>query len=360
MRMRAIATTLMFGFIAACGGAADEQPPVQPPPPPAPAPVADTPAPAPTADTPAAAPKASMADMQAAAMKSMAANMSDAAKVASLYAPDAVMFMPGSPESKGREAIQKSYQDWLDTTTNVQSANVRTWSKGNQLAVEFVATGTDKASNKPWGADGLAIYSFNDDGLITKDHTYVDFMTVMKQTGAFKDAKNPGRAISTLPTAATEAHVAKGDPTEDKDVVSEQAIGAAWGKLDLKAVLGFYAPDVVVDDQSETKPQKLDDLKKSFAAGMKRRTNAKWTDWADFGVEDVTIDDGEFAFTQNKKPVTVHVAEIDQWKDGKIVKAWVWENNLEAAQQLGTGPFAKTAAKPAAVKKDTTSKPPTK
>jgi ketosteroid isomerase-like protein len=285
--------------------------------------------------------------------------MNDSAKIAALYAPDATQLVPGYVESKGREAIQKGYQDWLDTMTNGQSANVRTWTKGNQAAVEWVTTGTDKATGKPWGIDGLSIYTFNDDGLITKDHTYFDMLTVMKQTGAFKD-KYPARGVSTLPSGPVEAHVAKGDANEDKNVASEQAILASWSKLDAKGILGFYTPDAVTDDQSDDKPHNFDETKKEYTSFLKSKKDGKWTDWADFGVEDVTVDDGEFTFTEGKKPLTMHVAEIDQWKDGKIVHAWLWMNGVEVAKQRGIGPFAKTAAKAPAAKKDVTSKPPTK
>ncbi|HEY8041420.1 MAG TPA: nuclear transport factor 2 family protein, partial [Polyangiaceae bacterium] len=139
--MRSIVGVMVLGLVMGCGGASD-QPPVQAPPAPAPpAPVVDT-TPAPTATVAPPAPKPSMAEMQMAALKTMTANMNDAAKVAALYAPDAVMWMPGFPESKGREAIQKGYQDWLAMMSNMQSVNTRSWAKGNVIAVEWVTTAT--------------------------------------------------------------------------------------------------------------------------------------------------------------------------------------------------------------------------
>ncbi|HEY8041051.1 MAG TPA: hypothetical protein VIF15_14695, partial [Polyangiaceae bacterium] len=78
-----------------------------------------------------------------------------------------------------------------------------------------------------------------------------------------------------------------------------------------------------------------------------------------------TIDEGEFTFTQTadfvhdkvripnkKKTITGHNLEVDQWKDGKIVRSWNWSNEMEFDTQLGIGPAApKPAAKPATAKK---------
>ncbi len=370
--MRSIATTFVFGFIVACGGAADEQAPVQaPPPPPPPVAVADTPAPAPTADTPAPAPKPAMADMQAAAIKSMVANGNDAAKVAALYAPDATLFIPGmGGESKGREAVQKSYQDWLDSTTDMKSAVVRTWSKGNQMAVESVVTATDKATGKPWGVDTVALYTFNDDGLITKDHTYFDLLTVLKQTGAYKDER-PARPIIALPTAATEMHVAKGDATEDANVANVNALNSAWLKFDEKTPLSLYSDDIVSNNFTLWEPKDKKWIKEAIAMGGKAQKDRSRADWALFGAEDYTVNENEGTATQigaidhgkihipNKhKTITTHGVTVAQWKDGKVVKSWGWSNVMELDNQLEIGPAAKkAAAKAPAAKKDTTAKP---
>lgn len=52
-----------------------------------------------------------ISDLDKAWTKAMLAN--DVAAVGALYAPDAVMYPPDAMESKGREAIQKGYADFL-------------------------------------------------------------------------------------------------------------------------------------------------------------------------------------------------------------------------------------------------------
>lgn len=360
--MRTIVGVMALGFVFACGGA-DEPPPVvapPPPPPPAPtAPVADTPPPMPVAP-----PKPSMAEMQQATLRSIVGNMRDVAKLTMLYAPDAVVVTPGFPEVRGREAIAKSSQEWLDMNANLATAPVRTWSKGNVLVVEFVTTGTDKATGKPWGVDILDLLTFDDDGLVTKDHTYVDAETLMKQTGVYK-GQTPARPVPTLPTGAPETHVSRGDATEEANVAGENALNAAWARMDDKAALAMFSDDLVSNDFTADQSHDKKWVKDDFVAAKKSLKDASWKDWTLFGVEDFTIDEGEFSFTQTgdyvhgkvhiankKKTITGHNVEVDQWKDGKIVKSWNWSNALEFDAQLGIGP---AAPKPTA-KKDATTK----
>jgi ketosteroid isomerase-like protein len=365
--MRSIAKMLVLGFIVACGGAADEQARVQAPSPPPPAPTADaTPAPAPAADTPAPAPKPSLKDKQLQAMATMASVFPDAPKIAALYAPDAVEWTAGSPETKGREAIQKEVQGFADKLIDMKSANVRIWIKGNQLVDEFVVVGTDKASGKPYGVDGVAIYTFNDDGLITSDHTYFDDLTMMKQTGAYK-GQTPARPIAALPTGAVEVHVAKADAAEDANVAAVTAMNDAWVKNDKKAGLALMSDDVQFVDLGDPQTRDKKFMEDVWNVGQKAAKNISWKHPAYFGVEDFVIDEGEYSYTQagafhyekvnipNKgKTVTSHTLEVSQVKDGKVVKQWHWENYMESATQLGIGP---AAAKPV---QKVTKKPPSK
>jgi ketosteroid isomerase-like protein len=347
--MRSIIGVVAFGFVVGCGGAENEQQPVQAPPPPPPPVVTAPPAPPPEPPPP---PKPSMAEMQQAAIKTLVASVNDAGKLMALYAPDAVVVTPGFPETKGREAIQKGLQEWIAANANLATAPVRMWSKGNVLAVEFVTTATDKATGKPWGVDGLDLLTFNDDGLVIKDHTYVDAVTILKQTGAHK-GQTPGRPVLSLPTSAPEMHVSRGDATEDANIASENALNAAWSKMDDKAALAMISDDAAMNDYTDDQPRDKKWMKEVWVAVKKSMKDSTWKDWSLFGVEDFTIDEGEYSFTQTgdfvhgkvhipskKKTITGHNVEIDQWKDGKIVRSWNWSNEMEFDMQLGIGPAA--------------------
>src|SRR5262249_57996112 len=46
----------------------------------------------------------------------------DAAAVAACYAPDAVLWFPGTPEARGKDAIQKTYQGFFEAYSVVDAA----------------------------------------------------------------------------------------------------------------------------------------------------------------------------------------------------------------------------------------------
>ncbi|HEX8792180.1 MAG TPA: nuclear transport factor 2 family protein [Polyangiaceae bacterium] len=259
------------------------------------------------ASAPPPPPKRSMAEMQQAYLDAFVADVHDPAKLAALYAPNATILAAGSPAQEGTDAIRRAYQGMVDTYPDMALKPVRTWSKGSVLVVEAVATGTDKASAKPVGIDYLTVLTFGDDGLVANAHSYVDAVTLMKQTGAYKD-KVPGKAALPLPAAPPQVHAARGDATEDANVANAKALDPR-----LK--------------------QQLHDKK-----------DPGWKNTTLLGVEDFTIDEGEFSFTQNKRTVAGHGVEIEQWKDGKVVQSWSWGNEMEIDAQLGIGPAAPKAA----------------
>ncbi|HEY8086760.1 MAG TPA: nuclear transport factor 2 family protein [Polyangiaceae bacterium] len=356
--MRAFACAMVLGLLVGCAGEDEQQTVQAPPPPPPPPTVVEAPPPPPPPAPPPAKP--TMAEMQQAALRSIVANMNDAAKLTMLYAPDASVVMPGFPEARGRDAIQKANQEWLDKVSNLTTAPVRTWSKGNVFVVEFVTTGVDKASGKPFGVDGLDILTFNDDGLVTQDHTYVDVVTMLKQTGAYK-GQTPGRPVATPLAGPPETHVARGDATEDANVANVKANNSAWMRLDAKASLAFVSDELVAVDFTSPDTHDKKWIADDWAAGKRALKDPSWKDWNLLGVEDFTIDEGEVSFTQTgdyvhgkvripskKKTLTLHGAEVDQWKDGKIVRSWNWSNEMEFDVQLGIGP---AAAPPPARKK---------
>ena len=378
---------LLSLMLVACGGASDEAPPPQPPAPPpaAPAPAPADTTPAPTADTtPPPAPKPPMADMQKAIVAGFASTFGDAAKFAALYAPDAGYWEPGSPEVKGRDAIQANNQKLFDALTNEKLAITRVWAKGSSMAVEWVVTGTQSkdfmgipGSDKPFGVTGASVISVNDDGLIAKEHAYWDVDTYAAQV----TGKGKARAVVDAPTAPTEWHWAKSDATEDANVAAINKQNADWSKPDAKAALAPFADDAVLVDLTSPKPSSgKKDMVTAATAFLKAIPDFKTNGSNVIGVEDFSIDEYESTGTfkndiatpmwkqkASKKPIDTHGLDVYQWKDGKIVKTWSWSNGMEWDAQTGNvpdyakpdakgakKPDAKSAAKPDATKPDAT------
>ncbi len=292
-----------------------------------------------------------MLEMQIAFEKAYVASVTDPDKNIQLYAPDATAWLPGQPPMKGREALVASAKNLLSQFSDARQTDVRMWTKGHTLVLQWVQTATHKASGKPVGFSGLEIFTFNDDGLVVTDHTYTDIETIMEQTGEYKGQKAAPPVLSP-PSAPVELHSAKNDATEDANAAAIVATNAAWFKKDDKTFLGSFTDDFVSYSASGKQHDKKF-LVGNLAAVRKAVDATALKDVNVIAVEDFTINEEEGSYTQKaaysfdgyklpntKKSATTHSVEIDQWKDGKIVKSWSWENGLEMDAQLGTGPAA--------------------
>ena len=370
--MRTIVGSLVLSaLVVACGAGGDAQKAVEAPPPPVVAPptppVTDTP-PAATADT-TTAPKPSMQDTAKALVGSMsdALNAHDQAKVAALYTDDAVLVFAGMPEPiKGKDAIGTDTKKFFDGFPNVKMGVSRVWAKGDVIVCEWVDNATNsgemhgmKATDKPVGYFGLSVVWLSTDGKVKEEHRYVDIGTVLAQTGV---SKAKARAIPPLPTS-TEWHFAKSDAGEDKAVDAIKAGYASFEKKDDKAMGDMVTDDVVWDDLMAPAPTKgKAETVKYWKAFMTAFPDLKATTTNAWGVEDFAIAEMTFTGTpkapimgltsQTKKPVALHLVDIVQTKDGKIVKGWSYGNGVELVAQFGLmkpppgAPGAKADAKP--------------
>jgi steroid delta-isomerase-like uncharacterized protein len=295
------------------------------------------------------APKETMSDHVKAVLEAWPAAYGDAAKLAALHAPDATYRMAGKPEITGRDAIQADRQAFFDATSDEKLTIWRAWAKGNRVACEWVATGTQTkalgsiaASGKPFGFRGASVLTLDDGGHIVKEHTYRALGTYVAQASGSPDAP----PIAVAPQGPMEMHWAKGDPSEDANVGAEFAWDNA-DKHDIKAIMSFVADDAALLDASSEKPTARADFMAVIAAigkafpDMKTRTDS-------FGVEDFTLSECEDVGTQTqdmvlpgfrlkatKKTFHLHNLEVAQWKNGKIAKFWMYSNDAEFALQAG-------------------------
>ena len=353
--MRKTYGALVLGLlVAACGGGEAEAPPPQAPPPP---PVVAPPPPEPVAVTPPPAPpKPSMAELQTASLKAYQEAFADPKKVTALYADDASLWIAGMPEMKGKDAILQSEQANKDPQTNMKIGFGRSWTKGDMVVVEWVVNGTQAkewngipATEKPWGVQGASILWFNQDGLITKDHRYFDIGTIMSQLGA---SKMKARPIPAIPSAI-EAHVAKGDANEDKEVAWLKSVDTTFEKHDVKGFLEGVTDDTQYDDYTMPAPMKGKAPAKGFFEAFTKAFPDIKTDVTNaFAVEDYAIQEYAMNGTQKaaltmgpgmtipatKKPINYHALDIMQVKDGKLVHGWTYANGVEFATQLGIMP----------------------
>jgi ketosteroid isomerase-like protein len=363
--------------LAACGGEEPApQPPPAPPPPPEPtasasaAPVETPPPPPP--------PKPSLADLIPATLKNVndAFNAHDPQKLLSYYTDDAMIYGYGEGEGGGasKGGATAGLQGFFGAFSDAKMAPTRVFIKGNVAVVEDAWTATmtgdfmgEKATSKPVGYMDAIVFTFNDDGLITKMDKYSDGAGLMAQVKGRKGAP----AVPTLPTNPPVVHVAKGTPDEDKLVDLGKMIDSTMSKDDPKVAIAGLADDADIWMNFTGLPaiKGKKDLAKEVTAWFKTIPDQKWTATNVWGIDGFAIIEHTVSGTQkgalgplpaSNKPVTDwHFLEIAQPSaDGKLQHAWIYGNLVELMKQ--TGALKKPGEKADAGAKGATKPLPTK
>jgi steroid delta-isomerase-like uncharacterized protein len=354
--------------LSACGGeepkpVAPAPPPVAPPPPPT-EPVVEAPP----------APKPPLAELQKQGLGTALGGLNghDPKMFASVYADDAVISVAGLNEVNGREAIAQNMAEWFEVFSKAKLGFSRVWVKGDTMVLEWVINGTHhgelfgvKGTEQPIGHYGLSVVSFNADGKVTRENRYGELGAVMTQVGG-AGAKAKPRPIPEVP-AAPETILAKGD--EDKNVtVAKSALAALENKkeADFTAAL---ADDVEQDGVFHLETSKgKDGAKKFFKSFTTAFPDAKFEVTKALGIGDYAIVESTLKATHKgalgtiqptKKPIAVHLVDVFKIKDGKVARAWTYQNSLEMQQQLGlfsvtAGSVPASQAGPAAAPKSGT------
>ena len=355
MRRATLSIAAVFAFVTpvitlavTLAGCGEDPPPAVPtspsvvtaPPPPTVAPVA----------TVAPAPKASLADLQKQGLANalMGLNGHDPAKFASVYADDAVISVAGLNEVNGRAAIAQNMTEWFEVFSKAKLGFSRVWVKGDTMVLEWVINGTHhgelfgvKGTEQPIGHYGLSVVSFNADGKVVRENRYGELGSVMTQVGA-AGAKAKPRPIPEVP-AAPETIVAKGD--EDKNVdVAKAALSALESKKE-EAFTAVLTDDVEQDGVFHLETSKgKEGAKKFYKSFTTAFPDAKFEVTKAIAIGDYAIVESTLKATQKgalgtipatKKPIAVHLVDIFKIKDGKVARAWTYQNSLEMQQQLG-------------------------
>ncbi|MDB4934984.1 MAG: hypothetical protein JWP87_1956 [Labilithrix sp.] len=337
--------SLLSASVSACGG--EEPKPVAPAPPAPPPPPPPTVEPVVEAPPP---PKPSLAEMQKAGLGTALAGLNghDPKMFASVYADDALISVAGLNEVNGREAIAQNMAEWFEVFSKAKLGFSRVWVKGHAMILEWVINGTHhgelfgvKGTEQPIGHYGLSIVHFNNDGKVEREDRYGELGAVMTQVGA-AGAKAKPRPIPDVP-AAPETIIAKGD--EDKNLdVAKTVLTALENKkeADFTAAL---TDDVEQDGVFHLETSKgKDGAKKFYKSFTTAFPDAKFDVKKAFAIGDYAIVMSTMTATHKgalgqipatKRPVAVHLVDVFKIKDGKVARAWTYQNSLEMQQQLG-------------------------
>jgi steroid delta-isomerase-like uncharacterized protein len=178
----------------------------------------------------------------------------------------------------------------------------------------------------------------------------------MTQVGG-AGAKVKPRPIPAIPSAP-ETHLPTSSPDEEKNVEIAKSVLASLepGKKEADFT-NLLADDVEQDGLFHLEMAKgKDSAKKFYKSFTTSFPDAKFEATKTFGVGDYAIVESVLKATQKgalgtipatKKPIAIHVVDILKIKDGKVARAWTYQNSLELQQQLGLFNIAAAGSLPA-------------
>jgi len=127
-----------------------------------------------------------------------AINSGDPVAMTNIYAPDAVMIMPGEPEPvRGREVVLQYFKNVLGTVPDLKFEATSVLFSGDTIIGEFLFSGTftgpmatPQGEVPPTGNSfkvrSATFFKIAPDGLIAEERTYYDILDQMMQLGLMK------------------------------------------------------------------------------------------------------------------------------------------------------------------------------
>jgi predicted ester cyclase len=266
--------------------------------------------------------------------------------VGTAYAKSAVLTIyGGTGEIKGRSQIALSAQRYFDAFQNTAFSIGRIWQKGSTWAVEWTFSGTQsgdfmgvaaKSPGAAVGVTGISVVSFDEKGLISKEHRYVDGMTMHDQMLG----RSPVRAAPQM-AAAAETHASKGGAEEQKMIDATKALYVAIDAHKSDDYLPVISDGATYDDftTSSTLSGKAQ-IKSYLATIAKTIPDAAHAEPLIFAADDFVVCEwlvnGTHAATS--KPVELHGVDVLEWKDGSLVTAASFSNARELLVEIGKLP----------------------
>jgi ketosteroid isomerase-like protein len=284
-------------------------------------------------------------------------NRHDAAAIGALYDEDAVFMERGEFTSIGG-AITDNYQRHFEAFPDCTTAITRSWHKGDLVVFEYAEGGTDTGphrSHKPTGKKvgyvGASILQFNAKGLVKKDSTYYDELTMEVQAGWAKaqHAKLEVRPVSPVSPATStwEVHqVPSIDGDQPKLLALGKSLSSSFQTRSEKDYLAALSDDIVLARYDEPKDAVgKADVARLFNSRLKvfsaSAVNAEegWT------VDGYVVIVGTLSGTQvgawgplkaTNKSFKSHFLDIARVsKTDKVERVWTYANNYEVLRDLG-------------------------
>jgi predicted ester cyclase len=164
---------------------------------------------------------------------------------------------------------------------------------------------------------------------------------------AAKGAAATPKPIPAIP-AQPEIIPSTGTPAEDKNIEVAKSVLSALEQGQGKKEADFtnlLTDDIEQDGLIHLENMKgKDGAKKFFKAFTAAFPDAKFETTKAVGIGDYAILESVLRATNKgplgplpatKRPIAIHIADVFQIRDGKVARAWTFQNGLELQQQLG-------------------------
>lgn len=252
------------------------------------------------------------------------------------------------------QSLKTAFPDWK------MSPQLIMISGRNILGVEL-STGTNSgpmkmgggpempATNKKMGALMFHKLAINDQNKATEEWAYQDPTTMMGQLGALPKTAPPTRpAMDKGWDGAPIVVVTADNDAEKKNLATVKAMDDAFNAHKVDAMLASISDDFVESDQADGQDGKgKKDAEKNIKMFQTAFPDGKLTEDSAYAAGDYVVVLGTFEGTntgdmgpmkKTGKKVSMHYAEINKLKDGKITNLWRFRNGMAMATQLGLMP----------------------
>jgi predicted ester cyclase len=263
----------------------------------------------------------------------------------------------GGPVARGVDAIVTAAKAFADAFPDAKGTGELILVNGDTLASIYTVSGIQTgplagpggssipATNKRIGfLQAHLIQTDPATGKVVKEEFYSDSGTMMAQLGV---SPGPARPPATSTTAAPRIAVASGSSAEAGNVATALAQIDSFNKHDVKGVMAFGAPDMIMREAAAPKDQTSSDGGSSVEAMFKAFPDAKLVPASSWGAGDYVTVLGRFEGTNKGamaamgikkptgRPVSVGYVEITRWESGKIKEDWLFYDGMAFAAQLG-------------------------
>jgi len=282
----------------------------------------------------------------------------------SCYGPDAMYEMPGGPfpPVHGNAAILDYVKTYKATFPDLKGENQLELISGHTIVAVTLLEGTMTGAMKTPTGDLAAtknkiglftsqVIDVSDAGQATHEWEFVDFATMLGQMKANPKVR---AAVDKLPMPK-QVVIAKDDDKEKANLAAAKKVMDAFNAHDAKAFGELLADDAVWSDQTAAKDQDKKQMLSTAQAFWKSFSDVKLVadkQWAagDYVATVGTLqgtNDGDLADMHVKKTgkkVSLPYLEIEQYEGGKQKRAWLFDQSMAFAQQLGLTPPAPAPA----------------